>query len=123
MTVRMMAGSEITMPALSSTMKEGKIVQWTVNVGDKVGSGDVLMVVESDKADMDVEAFEDGYIAKIIVPEGGTALVGSAVALVASTKEEIAAVAAAGEYSVEKGQIYVVGKWTLEVYRPLYAGR
>ena len=55
-----MGAIEIAMPALSSTMKEGKIVAWSKNVGDKVEVGDVLMVVESDKADMDVEAFEEG---------------------------------------------------------------
>ena len=53
-------GIMIDMPALSSTMKEGKIVAWSKNIGDKVEVGDVLMVVESDKADMDVEAFEEG---------------------------------------------------------------
>ena len=55
-----MKAIEVAMPALSSTMKEGKIVAWSKNVGDKVEIGDVLMVVESDKADMDVEAFEEG---------------------------------------------------------------
>ena len=55
-----MAQIEVSMPALSSTMKEGKIVAWSKSIGDKVEVGDVLMVVESDKADMDVEAFEEG---------------------------------------------------------------
>jgi pyruvate dehydrogenase E2 component (dihydrolipoamide acetyltransferase) len=55
------ATTNIDMPALSSTMKEGKIVAWNKKVGDKVNVGDVLLVVESDKADMDVEAFEEGY--------------------------------------------------------------
>ena len=58
------------MPALSSTMKEGKIVSWSKKVGDKVSAGDVLLVVESDKADMDVESFEDGYLAAINTKEG-----------------------------------------------------
>ena len=58
------------------------------------------MVVESDKADMDVEAFEDGYLAKILVDEGGMAPVGDAVALIAETEDEIpAVVAAAGDGS------------------------
>eukprot|EP00285_Hemiselmis_virescens_P005740 CAMPEP_0173383634 /NCGR_PEP_ID=MMETSP1356-20130122/6197_1 /TAXON_ID=77927 ORGANISM="Hemiselmis virescens, Strain PCC157" /NCGR_SAMPLE_ID=MMETSP1356 /ASSEMBLY_ACC=CAM_ASM_000847 /LENGTH=151 /DNA_ID=CAMNT_0014338589 /DNA_START=12 /DNA_END=463 /DNA_ORIENTATION=- len=76
-------------------MKEGKIVQWTKDVGDKVSAGDVIMVVESDKADMDVEAFEDGFLAKILVPEGESAPVGSTVALIAETEAEIQSVAAA----------------------------
>jgi hypothetical protein len=49
------AAIDINMPALSSTMKEGKIVSWNKKIGEKVNSGDVLLVVESDKADMDVE--------------------------------------------------------------------
>ena len=87
-----MAAIEVAMPALSSTMKEGKIVAWNKQVGDKVEMGDVLMVVESDKADMDVEAFEEGYLAKIITPEGGTQTVGASVALLASSPEEIASI-------------------------------
>ena len=63
-------------------MTEGKIVQWTKGVGDKVSAGDILMVVESDKADMDVESFEDGYIAAILVEDGETAAVGSTVAII-----------------------------------------
>ena len=60
-------GTKILMPALSSTMKEGKVVSWLKNEGDEISAGEAIMVVESDKADMDVEAFEDGYLAKIIV--------------------------------------------------------
>ena len=45
------------MPALSSTMTEGKIVEWLKKPGDKVGRGESVLVVESDKADMDVESF------------------------------------------------------------------
>ena len=62
--------STITMPALSSTMTEGKISSWLMGVGDKVDAGDMVLVVESDKADMDVESYEEGYIAKILVGEG-----------------------------------------------------
>jgi pyruvate dehydrogenase E2 component (dihydrolipoamide acetyltransferase) len=78
------------MPALSSTMKEGKIVSWNKKIGDKVSSGDVLLVVESDKADMDVESFEDGFLAKIITPEGGVAAVGAPVALLVTNKDDVA---------------------------------
>lgn len=87
-------GSEILMPALSSTMKEGKVVSWLKSEGDEIEAGEAIMVVESDKADMDVEAFEDGYLAKIIVDEGEMAPVGQAVALIASTEDEIESVAA-----------------------------
>ena len=63
----MVETSTIAMPALSSTMTEGKIAEWLVSEGDKVSSGDMVLVVESDKADMDVETYEEGYIAKILV--------------------------------------------------------
>jgi len=87
-------GSKITMPALSSTMKEGRVVSWLKNEGDEIEAGEAIMVVESDKADMDVEAFEDGFLAKIIVEEGEMAPVGEAVALIASAQSEIDAVIA-----------------------------
>jgi pyruvate dehydrogenase E2 component (dihydrolipoamide acetyltransferase) len=81
---------EVFMPALSSTMTEGKIVSWAKSPGDKVEKGETVVVVESDKADMDVESFYEGYLAIIIVPAGGNAPVGSAIALVAETEAEIA---------------------------------
>lgn len=81
---------EIFMPALSSTMTEGKIVSWVKSEGDKLSKGESVVVVESDKADMDVETFYDGYLAKIMVDEGGVATVGSAIALLAETEDEIA---------------------------------
>uniref|UniRef100_A0A7N0RBU5 Dihydrolipoamide acetyltransferase component of pyruvate dehydrogenase complex n=1 Tax=Kalanchoe fedtschenkoi TaxID=63787 RepID=A0A7N0RBU5_KALFE len=80
---------EIFMPALSSTMTEGKIVSWIKSEGDKLSKGESVVVVESDKADMDVETFYDGYLAAIMVEEGGTAPVGSAIAFLAETLDEI----------------------------------
>ncbi|KAI3917917.1 hypothetical protein MKW98_000151 [Papaver atlanticum] len=82
---------EIFMPALSSTMTEGKIVSWTKSEGDKLSKGESVVVVESDKADMDVETFYDGYLAAIMVEEGGVAAVGSAIAYLAETEDEIEA--------------------------------
>lgn len=86
--------TKITMPALSSTMKEGRVVSWLKSEGDAVEAGEAIMVVESDKADMDVEAFEDGFIAKILVEEGESAPVGNTVALLATEEDEIELVAA-----------------------------
>ncbi|MBD1929846.1 2-oxo acid dehydrogenase subunit E2 [Trichocoleus sp. FACHB-90] len=80
---------EVFMPALSSTMTEGKIVSWVKSPGDKVEKGETVVVVESDKADMDVESFYEGYLATIIVPAGEAAPVGAAIALVAETEAEI----------------------------------
>jgi pyruvate dehydrogenase E2 component (dihydrolipoamide acetyltransferase) len=84
-----MAIREVFMPALSSTMTEGKIVSWQKSPGDKVSKGEIVVVVESDKADMDVETFYEGFIAIIIVQAGESAPVGSAIALVAETEAEI----------------------------------
>lgn len=80
---------EVFMPALSSTMTEGKIVSWVKSPGDKVEKGETVVVVESDKADMDVESFYEGYLAVITVAAGDTAPVGEAIALVAETEAEI----------------------------------
>src|SRR5579883_226485 len=80
---------EVFMPALSSTMTEGKIVYWEKSPGDKVEKGETVVVVESDKADMDVESFYEGFLAHIIVQAGETAAVGEAIALLAETEAEI----------------------------------
>jgi len=82
---------EVFMPALSSTMTEGKIVSWVKSPGDKVEKGETVVIVESDKADMDVESFYEGYLAVIGVPEGESAPVGNTIALVAETEAEIEA--------------------------------
>ncbi len=80
---------DIFMPALSSTMTEGKIVEWVKSPGDKIEKNETVVVVESDKADMDVESFNEGYLAVILVEAGQEALVGSPIALVAETEAEI----------------------------------
>jgi pyruvate dehydrogenase E2 component (dihydrolipoamide acetyltransferase) len=80
---------EVFMPALSSTMTEGKIVSWVKSPGDKVEKGETVVVVESDKADMDVESFYEGYLAVITVPAGEAAAVGAPIALLAETEAEI----------------------------------
>ena len=81
---------DIFMPALSSTMTEGKIVSWVKSPGEKIEKGETVVVVESDKADMDVESFYEGYLAVILVDAGQEAPVGNAIALVAETEAEIA---------------------------------
>jgi pyruvate dehydrogenase E2 component (dihydrolipoamide acetyltransferase) len=84
-----MAIREVFMPALSSTMTEGKIVSWAKAAGDKVEKGETVLVVESDKADMDVESFAEGYIAIIMSAAGETVPVGQTLALIAETMEEM----------------------------------
>lgn len=78
------------MPALSSTMTEGKIVEWTKSPGEKVEKGETVVIVESDKADMDVESFNEGYLAVVLVEAGASAPVGNAIAYLAETEAEIA---------------------------------
>jgi len=85
---------EIFMPALSSTMTEGKIVEWLKNPGDKVERGESVLVVESDKADMDVESFQDGYLAAVLMPAGSTAPVGETIGLIVENEDEIPSVQA-----------------------------
>ncbi len=80
---------EIFMPALSSTMTEGKITSWLKSPGDKIEKGETVLIVESDKADMDVESFNEGILAAIVVPAGETADVGSALGLLAETEAEV----------------------------------
>lgn len=89
-----MATHEIFMPALSSTMTEGKIVEWLKKPGDKVERGESVLVVESDKADMDVESFNEGFLAAVLMPAGGTAPVGETIGLIVETQAEIAGVQA-----------------------------
>jgi pyruvate dehydrogenase E2 component (dihydrolipoamide acetyltransferase) len=88
------ATHDIFMPALSSTMTEGKIVQWLKKPGERVERGESVLVVESDKADMDVESFQEGYLAVVLVEAGGTAPVGDTIGLIAESEAEIADVQA-----------------------------
>lgn len=80
---------EVFMPALSSTMTEGKIVSWSKSPGDKVEKGDTVVIVESDKADMDVESFYEGTLATVIVEAGEMAQVNQVIAYLAESPEEI----------------------------------
>ncbi|MEM0898471.1 MAG: pyruvate dehydrogenase complex dihydrolipoamide acetyltransferase [Pseudomonadota bacterium] len=85
----------ITMPALSPTMEEGNLAKWLVKEGDTVASGDVLAEIETDKATMEVEAVEEGTIAKILIDEGTEAVkVNSVIAILAEDGEDVAEAAA-----------------------------
>ncbi len=71
-------------------MTEGKVVEWLKKPGDRVARGESVLVVESDKADMDVESFQEGFLAAVIVGAGGTAPVGETIGLIVETEAEIA---------------------------------
>src|SRR5579871_3768085 len=81
----------ITMPALSPTMEEGKLAKWHVKEGDSVSSGDVIAEIETDKATMEVEAVDEGKIGKIVVPEGAENVKVNSVIAVLLTEGESAA--------------------------------
>eukprot|EP01071_Lankesteria_metandrocarpae_P004119 Lankesteria_metandrocarpae@DN3385_c1_g1_i1.p1 len=70
-------------------MTEGVVSSWHKVVGDRIEMGSTLLTVESDKSEMDVESFQEGYIAKILVNEGDTATVGSVLAYVVASKDHI----------------------------------
>ena len=88
---------DITMPALSPTMEEGNLAKWLVKEGDSVAPGDVIAEIETDKATMEVEAVDEGTVAKILVPEGTEGVkVNAPIAILAGEGEDVAAAAAAG---------------------------
>src|SRR6266566_4887114 len=76
--------SEISMPRLSDTMEEGTIARWLKSPGDEIKKGDILAEIETDKATMDLEAYEAGTLQQILVQEGETVPIGQAVALIGS---------------------------------------
>jgi len=71
----------IEMPKLSDTMTEGTLLKWHKKVGDRVEIGDIIAEVETDKATMEMEAFDDGVLTAINIPEGGKATIGSVLAV------------------------------------------
>jgi len=84
----------ITMPALSPTMEEGNLAKWLVKEGDKVKSGDVIAEIETDKATMEVEAIDEGTVAKLVVPAGSEGVkVNALIAVLAADGEDVAAAA------------------------------
>ena len=78
------------MPAMSPTMTEGNIASWKIKEGDKYATGDVLLEIETDKAQMDVEAQEDGQLAKILQEAGAKGVkVGSRIAIIAEEEDDL----------------------------------
>src|SRR5208283_458284 len=87
---------EVLMPALSPTMEKGNLAKWLKKEGDKVKSGDVIAEIETDKATMEVEAVDEGTIAKILVPEGTQDVpVNNVIAVLAGDGEDVKAAGAA----------------------------
>src|SRR5262245_54838042 len=89
-----MAVVKVILAKLSPTMEEGTIVKWSKNEGDAVKSGDVLAEIETDKANMEMEALGSGVLRKILVPAGGKAPVGALIGVIANPDEDISKVLA-----------------------------
>src|SRR5205823_7651196 len=82
--------TQVLMPALSPTMTEGKIARWVKSEGEAVRAGDVLAEIETDKATMEVEAVDEGVLAKIVIPEGTEHVaVNTPIALIAENGEDL----------------------------------
>ncbi len=86
----------ITMPRLSDTMEQGTVVKWNVKVGDKVSTGDILGDIETDKATMELQAFDSGTVAALAAQEGQQVSVGSAILILAEDGESVEAAAKSG---------------------------
>ena len=85
---------DITMPRLSDTMEKGTIIKWYVAEGDEVSAGDILADVETDKATMEMQSFDDGHMGTISVAEGMPVDVGTVVAVLLEDGEDVSAAAA-----------------------------
>src|ERR1700754_1389263 len=84
--------TQILMPALSPTMTEGKLARWLKKVGDDVRAGDVIAEIETDKATMEVEAVDEGKLAKILVDEGAEGVaVNTPIAVLSADGEDTSA--------------------------------
>jgi pyruvate dehydrogenase E2 component (dihydrolipoamide acetyltransferase) len=81
--------TKILMPKLSDTMTEGVILKWLKKEGEKIKQGETLVEIESDKADMELEAYDSGILRKILIPEGGKAGIGAPIGIIANANEDI----------------------------------
>ncbi len=109
---------EVNMPQLSDTMTEGTVVKWYKKVGDKVKAGEKIADVETDKAVMEMEAFEDGTLAKIAVPEGSKVAVGAVIAILATGKESLDEVKKSAVTTTSAGLPASAGSKTVTVESP-----
>jgi pyruvate dehydrogenase E2 component (dihydrolipoamide acetyltransferase) len=108
--------TEITMPKLSDTMEEGKILRWLKHPGDQIHHGEPIAEIETDKADMVMEAFDDGLLDQIRVKEGESARVGTVIAVLRSGSEGARRVADSGPE--QDGQTNAGGVEPTENQRP-----
>ena len=92
---------KVTMPRLSDTMTEGTVATWLKNVGDKISEGDILAEIETDKATMEFESFNEGTLLHIGIAAGETAPVDSLLAIIGDEGEDISALLSGGEAAAD----------------------
>ena len=115
--------AEVTMPRLSDTMSEGAVGKWLKQPGDQVADGEIIAEIETDKATMELQAFESGTLQKILVPEGQTVAIGTPIAIIGDGAAEGAPAAdaaasapasAAEQAPTEEGGAQAVARTTAE---------
>src|SRR3989441_4494464 len=89
-----MAVTKVVMPKLSEAMEGGKIIKWLKKEGDRIQGGDILAEIETDKADVEMEAFGAGVLRKILVPAGDTVPIGALIGVIADPADDISALLA-----------------------------
>jgi len=89
-----MAITKVVMPKLSEAMETGKVIKWIKKEGDRVEGGEIIAEIETDKADIELEAFGAGVLRKIVVPAGERASVGGLIAVIAEPADDIGSVLA-----------------------------
>ncbi|MGH7421409.1 MAG: biotin/lipoyl-containing protein, partial [Candidatus Rokuibacteriota bacterium] len=87
--------TKVLMPKLSDAMETGKVIKWLKKEGDAIKGGDILAEIETDKANVELEAFGAGVLRKIVVEEGGQVPVGDLIGVIADPAEDISILAAA----------------------------
>lgn len=120
-----MAVTKVVMPKLSDAMESGKIIKWLKKEGDRIQGGEILAEVETDKADVEMEAFGAGVLRKILVPAGDTAPIGTLIGVIAEPGEDITALVASAASAVPSAPRPVAASPSAPpapVARPVVAG-
>ena len=87
--------TKVIMPKLSEAMETGKVIKWLKKEGDAIKGGDVIAEIETDKANVEIEAFGGGVLRRIVIHEGGQVPVGELIGVIADAADDIGAVASA----------------------------
>ena len=87
--------TKVLMPKLSEAMETGKVIKWLKKEGDAIKGGDVIAEIETDKANVEIEAFGGGVLRKIVISEGGQVPVGELIGVIADAADDIGAVTSA----------------------------